>query len=142
MIKNMKKNYIEKLKSTVKYMRVSHRHTSIFSRRKRRKRTGCLGCGTCIIPFLLCIALLVVFRDRYPITALTDFMHDPILSTVDDSLISVIESVDDTSSELPMEEDVSVPTEAVQEDSVDSPVVMPDTEEVLPDDEPGTEADL
>ena len=98
-------------------------------RRKRRKRTGCLGCGTCIIPFLLCIALLVVFRDRYPITALTDFMYDPILSTADDSLISVIESMDDTSSELPMEEDVSIPTEVVQEDSDDSPAGIPDTAE-------------
>ena len=67
-------------------------------RRRRRKRSGCLGCGTCIILFLLCFTLLFVFRDKYPVSLITDFLHDPILSTADDPLLGITESLDDATS--------------------------------------------
>ena len=97
-------------------------------RRKRRKTSGCLGCGTCIIPFLLCLALLFAFRDRYPVTFITDFLHDPIQSTSDDSVLGVTESINN----IPFEseqEDAGIPVEVVQEDSTSSPVVIPDAAE-------------
>ena len=99
-------------------------------RRKRRKRSGCLGCGSCITPFLLCLALLFVFRNRLPKNFLADFLHDPILSTADDSVIGFTESLDDASSGSGQEND-DIPAEVIQEDYVqedpfDSSVVIPD----------------
>lgn len=96
-------------------------------RRKKRKR-GCLGCGTCIIPFLMCFALIFVFRDRYPINLLTSFLHDPILSTSDDPVLSVTESINDTSS-VSGQEDIGIPVEVVPEEASGTEVVIPDAAE-------------
>lgn len=87
-----------------------------------------MGCGTCIIPFILCCALLFVFRERYPVNFLTNFLHDPILSTADDPVLSFTESLDDVSS-ASSQQDVSIPVEVVQEESDDSPAEMPDAAE-------------
>ena len=48
-------------------------------KRRRRRNSGCLsGCGTCILPLLLCCVLLFVFRDRYPVALLLEFLPNPI----------------------------------------------------------------
>ena len=96
-------------------------------RRRRKKRSGCLGCGTCIIPFFLCFILLVAFRDRYPVSLLTDFLNEPILSTADDSVLGITESLNDTSS-VPVQEENDISEETVQEES-DASAVVPDTVE-------------
>ena len=105
-------------------------------RRRRRKRSGCLGCGTCIIPFLLCFTLLFVFRDKYPVSLITDFLHDPILSTADDPLLGITESLDDASanpendaSSVSEQTETGVPVEVVQDVSDASSVVIPDAAE-------------
>ena len=97
-------------------------------RRRRRRRSGCLGCGTCILPFLVCLALFFVFRDSLSVNILTDFLHDPILSTADDPVTGITESIGDTSS-VAEQDNESIPVEVVQEDLVDSQVVIPDAAE-------------
>ena len=106
-------------------------------RRRRRKRSGCLGCGTsCIIPFLLCLALLLGFRDRYPVNLLISFLDNPILSTSDDPLLGITESLNDASSipedgasSIPKQEETSDPVEVKQDDSDTSSAETPDASE-------------
>jgi len=97
-------------------------------RRRRKKRSGCMGCGTCIIPFFLCFILLAAFRDKYPVSLLTDFLHEPILSTADDPLLGITESLNDASS-VPVQQENDIPAEVIQEDTVDSAVEIQDAAE-------------
>ena len=97
-------------------------------RRRGKKRNGCLGCGSCIIPFFLCLALLFAFRDKFPVNLLTDLFYDTMLSTADDSGLSITESIGATSSGSEQEND-GIPVEVVQDDSGSSPVVIPDAAE-------------
>ena len=76
----------------------------------------------------MCFALIFVFRDRYPINLLTSFLHDPILSTSDDPVLSVTESINDTSS-VSGQEDIGIPVEVVPEEASGTEVVIPDAAE-------------
>ena len=55
---------------------------------------------------------------------ITDFLHDPILSTADDPLLGITESLNDASSipedgasSIPKQEETSDPVEVTQDDS-------------------------